>query len=69
MRLCKDTTALLISLSTVIQNWVGVEKVFARANAVEIYKASSSKRSGHCKFGVLPPSALVGLYPTKDLCG
>lgn len=27
MRLCKDITALLVSVSTVIQNWVGVERV------------------------------------------
>lgn len=37
MRLCKDITALLISVSTVIQNWVAVERVFTRSNAVEIY--------------------------------
>lgn len=37
MSLCKDITALLISVSTVIQNWVGVERAFTRSNAVEIY--------------------------------
>lgn len=52
MRLCKDRTSLLKSVSTVIENWVGVERVFTRSNAVEIYIyiATSSKRSGHCNF-------------------
>lgn len=37
MRLCKARTALLISVSAVIQNWVGVETVFTRSDSVEIY--------------------------------